>query len=110
MNLLKKFFTLLSFALIFAACEKEPEQIIVDNEIYIEAETPSLIESDKNEFQANSTARSATIYITSEKGWKMMANHEEWLTISPKSSDKGGRTKVTLMLTENMFPSHLEYP
>lgn len=101
MNLLKKFFTLLSFALIFAACEKEPEQIIVDNEIYIEAETPSLIESDKNEFQANATAHSATIYITSEKGWKMMANHEEWLTISPKSSDKGGRTKVTLMLTEN---------
>ena len=101
MNYIKQLFTLLAFALLFASCEKEAEQIVVDKEIYIEAETPSLIESDKKELKVGATTRTATIYITSEKGWKMMENNDEWLTITPKSSDKAGRTKVTLTLTEN---------
>ena len=40
MNYIKQLFTLLAFALLFASCEKEAEQIVVDKEIYIEAETP----------------------------------------------------------------------
>lgn len=106
MNYLKKFFSFLAFALIFAACESEAEQIVVDKEIYVEAETPSPVESDKNEVTVGATVRSATLYITSEKGWKTLENHDEWITITPKSSNNSGRTKVTLTLTEN--PAYIE--
>ena len=97
-----RFIALVLAATLFCSfCTKEPETIIIDKEVIGEAKTPGAISASKSKIEVEAIASKATFDITSEQGWTMMENNSDWLTISPKSADKGGTTTVTIALTRN---------